>query len=89
MNPLFYNPTVEQLTWHALGDFDFTSETKKLTLPVLVMYGKDDPFGMPMVDAVISSLSSADVKLVMLEKCGHYWHECPEAFYPQVSAFIK
>jgi pimeloyl-ACP methyl ester carboxylesterase len=89
MNPLFYNGVVEQLTWQALGDFDFTAETKKLALPVLVLYGKDDPFGMPMVDAVISSLSNADIRLVLLEKCGHYWHECPDPFYEQVRDYLK
>jgi len=89
MNPLFYNGAVEQLTWQALGDFDFTVETKKLALPVLVLYGTDDPFGMPMVDTVVSSLSSADVKLVLLEKCGHYWHECPDPFFKFIDEFIK
>ena len=89
MKPLFYNAAVEQLTWTALGDFDFTAETKKLSLPVLLLYGKDDPFGMPMVDAVISSLSSADVKLVLLEKCGHYWHECSDPFFQQVRDYLE
>jgi len=89
MNPLFYNGVVEQLTWQALGDFDFTAETIKLALPVLVLYGKDDPFGMPMVDAVISSLSNADVRLVLLEKCGHYWHECPDPFFQQVRDYLE
>jgi pimeloyl-ACP methyl ester carboxylesterase len=89
MKPLFYNGAVEQLTWQALGNFDFTAETKKLALPVLVLYGKDDPFGMRMVEAVVSSLSSADVELVMLEKCGHYWHECPDQFFPRIRDFLK
>ena len=89
MNPLFYNGVVEQLTWLALGDFDFTAEMIKLALPVLVLYGKDDPFGMPMVDAVISSLSNADVRLVLLEKCGHYWHECPDPFFQQVRDYLE
>jgi len=54
-----------------------------------VLYGKDDPFGMPMVDAVISSLSNADVRLVLLEKCGHYWHECPDPFFQQVRDYLE
>jgi len=80
---------VEQYTWTALGNFDFTAETKKLALPVLVLYGKDDPFGMRMVDTVVSSLSSADVEFVLLEKCGHYWHECPDQFFPSVRDYLK
>jgi pimeloyl-ACP methyl ester carboxylesterase len=89
MKPLFYNGVVEQYTWTALGNFDFTAETKALDLPVLVLYGKDDPFGMPMVDAVVSSLSNAEVELVLLEKCGHYWHECPDQFFSSVRNFLK
>jgi len=85
----FYNGAVEQYTWTALGNFDFTAETKKLALPVLVLYGKDDPFGMRMVETVVSSLSSADVEFVLLEKCGHYWHECPDQFFPSVRDYLK
>jgi pimeloyl-ACP methyl ester carboxylesterase len=89
MQPLYYNGSVEQYTWSALGDFDFTTETKDLDLPVLVLYGKDDPFGTSMVDAVVSSLSNAEVELVLLEKCGHYWHECPKEFFSQVRDFLE
>ncbi len=89
MKPLFYNGVVEQLTWNTLGDFDFTAETKKLALPVLVLYGKDDPFGMQMVDAVVSSLSNAEFELVLLEKCGHYWHECPDQFFTSAREYLK
>jgi pimeloyl-ACP methyl ester carboxylesterase len=89
LKSLYYNGSVEQYTWTALGDFDFTAETKELVLPALVLYGKDDPFGSSLVDAAVSSLSNAKVELVLLEKCGHYWHECPDQFFPRVRDFLK
>ena len=30
----------------------------------------------------------AQVEFVVLEKCGHFWHECPEAFFAHVRAFF-
>jgi len=88
IQPLYYTGSVEQYNWTALGDFDFTTDTKDLDVPVLVLYGKGDPFGMSMADAVVSSLSRAEVKFVLLEKCGHYWRECPGVFFSQVRAFL-
>lgn len=86
-NP-YYNPAVEQLTWSALGDFDFTADVAALDQRVLFLWGADDPFGMPMAEATVTALSGAQVDFVVLDKCGHFWHECPDAFYPRVRAFL-
>ena len=31
---------------------------------------------------------NAQVEYVVVTKCGHFWHECPDAFYPCVRAFL-
>jgi pimeloyl-ACP methyl ester carboxylesterase len=67
MNPLFYNGAMEQLTWEALGDFDFTAETKKLALPTLVVYGKDDPFGAAKTQLPPSPVASATPTVAIAE----------------------
>jgi len=85
---LYYNPTVEQLTWSALGDFDFTADVARLDHRVLLLWGEDDPFGMPMAEVTVMALSAAQVDFVVLDKCGHFWHECPDAFYPRVRTFL-
>lgn len=85
---MHYNPTVEQLTWSALGDYDFTAGLDKLAHPVLVLWGNDDPFGMVYVEATEHVLSAAPVVVVLLERCGHYWHECPDDFFSHVRAFL-
>ena len=86
---MHYNPTVEQMTWAALGNYDFAAGVDRLDHPVLVVWGEDDPFGMAYVEATKRALSAATVEIVVLEKCGHYWHECPDEFFSHVRAFLE
>ena len=85
---LGYTPSVEELTWAALGEYDFTSEVGALEQPVLLLWGDGDPFGVQMAEATRAALANAQVEYVVLEKCGHFWHECPDQFYPRVRAFL-
>ena len=86
---MFYRQDVQNMTWSALADTDLTEGIGRLDQPVLVLYGKDDPFGRPMAEATTAALAAARVELVLLERCGHYWHECPDQFYPRVRAFLS
>jgi len=43
---------------------------------------------MPTAEATLTALSVAQVEFVMLEKCGHFWQENADAFYPRVRAFL-
>jgi len=88
LRDLHYNSAVEQQTWAALGDYDFAADVAALTHPVLLLWGDGDPFGAQMVQATRDALVNAEVKYVLLEGCGHFWHECPDQFYPQVRAFL-
>jgi proline iminopeptidase len=83
-----FNQTVNQLTMAAIEGFDLTAEVGQLQHRVLVVFGEDDPAGMPLVEETLAALSSAGVELVMLEKCGHFWQECADQFYPRVRAFL-
>lgn len=86
---LHYEPTVEQLTFDALGEFDFTEEISTLTHPVLFLWGADDPFGLPMAEATVNALEAADVQFVTIDNCGHFWHERPDAFFSEVRDFLE
>jgi len=88
LRDLHYTPAAEQLTWSALGRFDFTADAARLDHPVLLLFGADDLFGLPMAEATRDSLSSADLQFVLLERCGHFWHECPDEFYSRLRAFL-
>jgi len=84
-----FNETVYQQTLSTLGNWDFTSEVAKLSHQVLMLWGEDDPFGLPMAEATKNALSSARVEFVVLKGCGHYWHENPGEFFSRVRAFLK
>jgi proline-specific peptidase len=89
LQEMWFNQAVADSTIAALGqDWDFSEELGKLEHPVLMFWGEDDPFGEPMADATRNALSSAKVRFVLLEDCGHYWHECETEFYPIVRAFL-
>jgi pimeloyl-ACP methyl ester carboxylesterase len=86
---LYYNGTVERLTRSALGEYDFTAEVAKLKHPVLMLWGADDPFGLPMAEATRAALSAAKIEFVVLEGCGHFWQECPDEFFSRVRTFLE
>ena len=81
------NGAVNELSWQAMEDYDLTADLAALELPVLILYGADDPFGLPMAEASRDALSSAEVTFVLLEQCGHFWHECPEATFAEIMSF--
>ena len=85
---LHYNETAERLTWSALGEYDFTSEVGRLEHRALMVWGQDDPFGLSMAEATRSALSNADVELVVLKDCGHFWQECADHFFAAIRTFL-
>ena len=85
---MFYNPTAESHTMRELEAYDFADEVSKLRVPVLMLWGEDDPFGLSMMDATVGALRNTEVKAVILRKCGHFWHECPDEFFRQIREFL-
>ena len=83
------NQQVNRLTWSAVEGFDLTSLVSGLEHRVLVFWGEDDPCGLSVGESVQEALSAADVEFVLLRDCGHFWHECPDQFFPQVHAFLS
>ena len=65
-----------------------TANVAALTHPVLLLWGDGDPFGMQMAQATQDALVNAKVEFVLLKDCGHFWHECPDEFYPRVRALL-
>jgi pimeloyl-ACP methyl ester carboxylesterase len=84
-----YNSAVNQLTWAALQNFDLTPEVSQITQPVLILFGEDDPAGLELAEETRAALKSAQVEYNLLQKCGHFWHECPDQIYPRVRVFLK
>ena len=82
------NQQVTQLTWSAVEGFDLTSFVDELEHRVLVLWGEDDPCGLSVGESIEEALSAADIEFVLLKDCGHFWHECPDQFFPQVRTFL-
>jgi pimeloyl-ACP methyl ester carboxylesterase len=83
-----FSPTANQLTWAATRGFDLTADVSRLRHRVLIVFGEDDPAGMELIEETLDALQSAEVEFVLLEQCGHFWHERPDQFYPPVRAFL-
>ena len=83
-----FNQNVCDHTFSELGEWDFTEEVNKIELPVLMLCGADDPFGFPMMEATRDMFTSTVVNTVILNNCGHYWHECPQEVFGQIIAFL-
>jgi pimeloyl-ACP methyl ester carboxylesterase len=88
LKDMYYDPVVEQETWAALEGYDFAAGLDDLHLPVLLVWGEDDPFGTAYLESTQRALTGADLEIVLLENCGHYWHECLEPFFAHVRAFL-
>jgi pimeloyl-ACP methyl ester carboxylesterase len=86
--PPDFNYNVNQLTWKAMGEYNLTTEFAKVNHRVLILFGEDDPAGMPLAVATRDVLSNADVEFVVIENCGQFWQECPEQFYAHVGNFL-
>jgi proline iminopeptidase len=83
------NTAVNQLTWTAITGYDLTADLAELRLPALILYGADDPFGLAMAEASRDALVNAEITYVLLERCGHFWHECPAATFGAIRPFLN
>ncbi|GAH05023.1 unnamed protein product [marine sediment metagenome] len=61
-----FNQNVSDRTFSELGEWDFTEEVNKIELPVLILWGADDPFGFPMMETTRDAFTSTTVNTVKL-----------------------
>jgi len=86
--PPEFSQAVSDLTSPNLVGMDLRAELAQVQRPVLLVFGRDDPFGLPMAEATRDALTGSWVDFVVIERCGHFWHECPDEFYPRVRQFL-
>jgi pimeloyl-ACP methyl ester carboxylesterase len=80
---------VNDLTWSANANYDLTADLAGLNQGVLNLWGEDDPARSIASPAIVAALNNADVETVVLPRCGHFWHECPDDFFERVRAFLE
>ena len=82
------SPSNYQAGLAAQTPYDMTAELAPLELPVLIVYGEDDPYGVEWAHAAKAAFSSADVRLVIVPGCGHFYHECWEETRAALEPFL-
>lgn len=73
-------------TWAALGDYDLRATLTRITAPVLLLHGRQDPYGDTPSQWVVNLRAPHEV--VYLDDCGHRpMHECPDAMMPPLLGY--
>jgi pimeloyl-ACP methyl ester carboxylesterase len=79
---------VREMTWRAAGDYDVTFGATRPEMPILVVYGRQDPISVCAVD-VVNALPRGSTEVVWLEDCGHRpMFECPGPFFAALEGFL-
>jgi proline iminopeptidase len=89
---IFAHPRVNGLVFRSIatdstGNWDWRGQTAGITMPTLVVHGREDPLPLAGAEELTAALPNA--RLVVIPDAGHYPHaERPEAFFPPVEAFL-
>ncbi|MFD1095435.1 alpha/beta fold hydrolase [Salegentibacter chungangensis] len=69
-------------------EYDLRSKLKELDLPVLIIYGKDDPLPIGGVKQWNEAFKNS--RMVVIENSGHFpYYEKPDEFFPLVTSFLE
>jgi pimeloyl-ACP methyl ester carboxylesterase len=76
----------QQSVWDSLGDYDLFSELGKITCPVLIVHGRDDP--IPAASSM-QGAEAMNARLVLLDDCGHVpYVEQPAKLFAALDEFL-
>jgi proline iminopeptidase len=77
-------------TMDAIEDYDLREQAAKLDLPLLILFGDSEPFGIEWAKETQAAFLNAKVDLVVVPNCGHIgWTEQPEIFFRSVHDFFS
>jgi proline iminopeptidase len=77
---------IQESVWKSLGSYDITASLRQLSLPALVVHGRDDPIP---VQSSIEVADALDARLLLLERCGHVpYVEQPRALFSAIERFL-
>jgi proline iminopeptidase len=77
---------VQQSVWASLGDFDLTSSLSDLSIPSLIVHGRQDPIPLESSERAARALRA---RLVVLDDCGHVpYVEQPQSLFDAVREFL-
>jgi len=82
------NEPVQNLTFQAIAGYDMTNDLSQIHKRILLLWGADDPIGLDVAEDTKTALSRAQVEMVVIKECGHFWHEKPHEFLSRINAFL-
>src|SRR5690242_12561955 len=63
--------------------------TTRLSVPVLIVFGANDPFGIPGAEETRDAFSQVKPTMEIIQQCGHMpWVEQPQTFYRVIHDFL-
>ncbi len=73
----------------AFRHWDITEFVRRITIPILVVQGKDDPYGTEAQVTTVAQLAQGPVTTAMIPDCGHSPHlDQPEATLAAITDFL-
>lgn len=86
LTPFLVRAAVEQSVWRSLGDYDVRSRLRELSLPALVIHGREDPIPAEFARKTATGLHA---EYVEIPACGHVpYIEGARQFFPAVERFL-
>jgi len=86
LTPFRVTGKVQQAVWESLGDYDLREALARVSLPSLVVHGREDPIPLASAEAAAAALRAP---LVVLEGCGHVpYVEAPVPLWEAVARFL-
>ena len=87
LTPFRVTGRVQQSIWESLGDFDLRADLARLSVPALVVHGRQDPIPLASSQAVADALGA---RLVVLEDTGHVpYVERPDELFDAITSFLR
>jgi pimeloyl-ACP methyl ester carboxylesterase len=82
------NEPVMNLTFQAITGYDLTNDLPQIHKKIMILWGEDDPVSLDVAKATKAALTGAQVELIVIEECGHFWQERPQEFLAHIRAFL-
>ena len=83
------NEQVQNLTFQAIEGYDLTNDLSQIHKKILIIWGEDDPVDLDVAESTKAALSRAQVELVVIKDCGHFWQEKPKEFLFYIRRFLN
>ena len=87
LTPFRVTGRVLESVWASLGDYDITKELPRITCPVLILHGREDP--IPVESSQVAAKAMPKARLEVLDGSGHVpYVEAGPALFAALERFL-